>query len=418
MSKRLLSSSSDTSSPSTSRSRKRHARFQLLHNLPASLLSQVCSFLSVHETVSILRSTCHALHGSVTPNCLLQSHLAISSRSLPALIAATPSTRALISRVPSLTIDQYEQSCHQSVAQLLADDAAFFSSLRRLSIEDHCGVLHGEVIELPFSSLARLRALTHCRIHLKSLTSCASLVPALSQLQSLTDLDLRHSENAMPELLPLLCADGAIPLLLRLQSLLLPSYCYPDQVSSDELHDAFLCRLSSLPAPPALQRFSGVNSRHRAAGLQSVFSLPHLTQLDLGGWVASGEFLAFTSRFASSFSSSPAPLVSLVLPRLQSEPHDFGNAAARKAAMAVCSAARLLLARFSALRQLSCDPETASGALPVPDSTAPDDRLSGCGDRLYRLDVWGHFQLPSRYRSPFSPFAAPLSFPVLTELTI
>jgi hypothetical protein len=44
------------------------------------------------------------MHDSVTADCLLQSPLAIANCSLPALAASTPSTRALVSRVPSLTI--------------------------------------------------------------------------------------------------------------------------------------------------------------------------------------------------------------------------------------------------------------------------------------------------------------------------
>jgi hypothetical protein len=44
------------------------------------------------------------MHGSVTADCLLQCHLSIASRSLPSLAASTPSTRALVSRAPSLTI--------------------------------------------------------------------------------------------------------------------------------------------------------------------------------------------------------------------------------------------------------------------------------------------------------------------------
>ena len=124
MSKRALSPSSlpscTLSSPSSSRSRRRCQRFQLLHALPASLLSQVCSFLSVYQVMSILRSTCHALYGSITADCLLQSHLVITSRSLSSLVASTSSTRALISRIPSLTIlFQLEQGWEASLMAML-----------------------------------------------------------------------------------------------------------------------------------------------------------------------------------------------------------------------------------------------------------------------------------------------------------
>jgi hypothetical protein len=62
----------------------------LLQALPASLLSEVCSFLSVYQVVSTLRSTCHAMQRGATADCLLQSSLGISSRSLPSLVAASP----------------------------------------------------------------------------------------------------------------------------------------------------------------------------------------------------------------------------------------------------------------------------------------------------------------------------------------
>ena len=68
------------------------------------MLATACSFLSVYEVITILRSTCHAMHYSVTADCLLQSHLTITSSSLPSLVASTAGTRALISRIPSLAI--------------------------------------------------------------------------------------------------------------------------------------------------------------------------------------------------------------------------------------------------------------------------------------------------------------------------
>ena len=446
-----------TSSSSSSQSTRPCHRLQLLHNLPASLLSQVCSFLSVHETVSILRSTCHALHGSVTPNCLLQSHLAISGRSLPALIAATPATRALISRVPSVDIvyqleqgddpqhamlplqelrspvdasrflfssltslhvsfdhsggecpTQLGQSSLLSLMQLLEADAASFSSLRRFGIDDYSGMVSGVEFELPFSSLTRLPALTHCHIELmvmKNAVSRSTLVSALSSMPSLTSLDLGESIGACPDLLPLLCSDAATPLLLRLKSLALPYY----RGGMDEDHDAFLRRLSALPAPPALQHFVGVKGcsvSYSAAALLSVFSLPHLTLLRLDGWVQRSEFMAFTS----SCTCALPPLVTLDFPGILGERDDGAREAlaVQQNAVAVSSAARTLFSRFTTLRRLHCGTDIASGVVALPERL-PGDADSGCSDWLYRLTVLGLSRLP---------FTAPVSFPQLTDLDI
>ena len=464
MSKRALDPSPHTSSSpsSPSRSRQRRSRFQpLLHALPAALLSTVCSFLTVHEVVSTLRSTSRALQGSLTPDCLLRSHLVVTGSSLPALLASKPSTRALVSRIPSLTLlyrDGYGEevldnqemamlalhglrspqdasrflfsglsslyvvledvhdepfaspallhSCLLSVMLLLATEAESFRSLRSLVIDDGGFLQVLPRLELPFSSLARLPALTHCDISLatSSALSTSSLLSALSSLQSLTSLELG---DTWPQLLPLLCADAATPLLLRLQSLLLPPYGRDDGM--DELHNAFLCRLSALPAPPALQRFRGVAVTHRAAGLRSLFSLPHLRRLDASGSVRTAELSAITS----SFISAPAPLTSLVLPGLRSEPDGGGRnrAALLKAeAVAVRTAVQRLLSRFTTLRHLDCDAEMVTGAAALPDSR-PGDGTSGCSGSLYSLDL--RSREPSRCR-----FIAALSFPLLTELTI
>jgi hypothetical protein len=90
MPKRALSTSAQLSSSSlsstfssSSRSKQRRSLFQLLHGLPAALLSEVCAFLSVYQTVCTLRSTCHAMHDGVTADCQLLSHLVITSCSLP-----------------------------------------------------------------------------------------------------------------------------------------------------------------------------------------------------------------------------------------------------------------------------------------------------------------------------------------------
>jgi hypothetical protein len=174
-------------------------------------------------------------------------------------------------------------------------------------------------LELPFASLARLSALTHCSISVRrtSARSCSSLLATLASMQSLNSLELGGKE-AWPLLLPLLCADAAALLLLRLKSLVLPqSIGYDD--STERLHNAFLWRLSSLSAPPALQHFSGVRDlSHCAASLLFVFSLPHLTGLRLEGYVQRSEFLDFTS----SFTCPPAPLVSLVFPHILNERDD------------------------------------------------------------------------------------------------
>ena len=462
MSKRALSPSplttSSLSSSSSSRSRQRRASLQLLQWLPASLLSEVCSFLAVYEAVSALRSTCHALQSGVTADCLRQSHLHLRNASLASLVASQSSTHALISRVPSLSIVYQQEaalspeqvmpllheltspldasrflfpclsslqvvidrrsgrydygngnlrrrahSCLLSALQLPEAIPAFSSCLRRLAIHDLAGVSASARMELPFSSLARLQGLTHCRIGIRwaSALSCSSLVSALSSMQSLTCLDLRQSIDCS-RLLSLLCAEAATPLLLRLKSLRLPRE-YDNSGLTNETYNALLCRLSSLPAPPALQHFSGLLcEKLSAAGLLSIFSLPHLTLLRLDtGLVQHSEFIAFTS----GFTSAPAPLVSLVLPHTYIALH-YG-AAVHESAEAVCSAARLL-ARFPALRYLSCDAELTSAAGALPDSL-PGIGMTGCGGSLYSLTLRPYG--PSRFLS------APVSFPLLTELS-
>ena len=460
MSKRALSplapTTSSSSSPSRSRQRRR-TRFQLLHALPTSLLTEVCSFLSLYQVVSTLRSTCHVLHDSVMPDCLLQSRFVITSRSLAALAASSPGSRALISRVPSLSIryelgrgvwdvqkkllplqalrspldasrflfsslsslhvliryavedrrhpPRQQQSGLLSIMQLLAAEAESFSSLRRLHVDDGGMFVTGDVA---FSSLARLRALTHCRIDVwtTSALPCTTLVSALSSLQSLTSLNLGGRADGWFQLLPLLCADAATPLLLRLRSLVLPSY----PGGMDEEYDAFLSRLSSLPAPPALQRFSMSLCIYRAAGLLSVFSLPHLTHLDLHRYVRRSQLFPFIS----GFTSAPAPLVSLVLPDILCKPEVRGRGAATEYgdAAAVCRAVRQLLSRLTTLRRLSCDPRMANGLVAAPGSR-PGDGASGCSSWLYSLTVRSSWPTPFHF-----PFPAPVSFPLLTELIV
>ena len=299
------------------------------------------------------------------------------------------------------------RSCLLSILQLLTADASCFSSLRRLGIDD-TGWLDGEELELSFMPLARLTALTHCRVCLTGVSAptCSSLLSALSSLPTLTSLDLGNFVETWPQLLQLLCTDIATPLLLRLKSLVLPSDC--DYGTMHNLHDAFLCRLSSLPAPPALQHFSGVYEHHFATGLLSVFSLPQLTELNLQGSVWPSELIAF----ASSFNSAPAPLVSLVLPIMDPEPEDDGDAVAHgpEKAADLIGAVRLLLSRFTALRHLSCDAETAGGIVGLPHSQAGDG-TTGCSASLYRLILRGS-------RILRLPFTAPLSFPLLTELEV
>jgi hypothetical protein len=207
MSKRALSPSShlSTSSSSSPSSRQRRPDLQLLHDLPAALLSTICSFLSVYQVMSMLLSTCRALHGSVTADCLLQSRLVLSSCSLPSLLAASSSTRALISRMRSLTVlysceqkdddPQYEMlplqelrspvdasrflfssltslhfifaekymrpqrglNCLLGAMQLLEADAGCFSSLRHLVVHDTGCLVDEEALELPVASLAGMR---------------------------------------------------------------------------------------------------------------------------------------------------------------------------------------------------------------------------------------------------------------------
>ena len=453
MSKRARSPSLHLSSASFASSRPQlpHAGFQLLQGLPAFLLSTVCSYLPVYQVVCIVRSTCRAVHSNVMAGCLQRSHLLISSTSLPSLVASRPSTHALISRIESLSLlylhgvedeslnmamlplaelrsphdasrflfsslsslyvafdTQSQRRCPKLLGQgcllslllLLAAHSDSFSSLRRLHIDDSSMTVVREV-ELSFSSLARLQ-LTHCRIQLRqaSALSCSSLLQALSSMQSLTFLDLGETLDAWPKLLQLLCAPATIPLLLRLRALVLPPSLMDDD-GLDGLHNAFLCRLSSLPAPPALQHFSGVTPvSHRAPGLLSLFSLPHLSQLQLNGHVRRSEFLAFTSRFTAA----PAPLVSLVLPSFQFDPGDFGRqgAAVAEDAAAVSSAVRQLLAGLPTLRRLQCEAETVTGVF---------DGERSCSSRLYSLQL-----LDTRPLARF-PFTG-LSFPQLTALHI
>ena len=381
----------------------------------------------MYDVVSILRSTCHSLHDSVTSSrpLLCQLNL-ITSCSLPALVASKPSTHALISRVSSLSIVYRHkggeagvqnatprlqalrcpsdasrslfsslsslravfkcdgkacpapvgQGCLLQLLQLLAADAASLSSLRRLDIEDH-GLATREEFELPFSSLQRLLGLTHCRLLMQtvSTSSCSSLLSALSSMQSVTSLDLGEEADGWPQLLPLLCAEAATPLLLRLKSLALPVRCGTEG-SFDELHDAFLRRLSSLPAPPVLQRFSAMPVSYRAAGLLSVFSLPHLTVLKLEGVVGHREL----SDFVSSFTLAESSLVSLDFPSLTG----------------ALAESRQLLSRFTTLRCLRCDGEMASAA----DSSRS----------LYSLSVRCFTTAPY--------FRPPVSLPLLTELSL
>ena len=466
MRKRALSPPPDhSSSSSSSHSRQLCARFQLLHDLPASLFSAVCSFLTLYQVVSILRSTCRALHGSVSEDCLQHHHLAITDDTLPSLVASRPSTRALVRRISSLAIlhrckvkDSSSQSAMTlrssrssplqaaldasrlqfsslsslyinveevgrqrartppklrsllSLLRLLAANPQLFSSLRRLDIQDYCDDRGEVVVPLPVPELARLQGLTHFRIQLQhaSALSCPSLVSALSSMQCLTSLHIDDiGYGVWPKLLPLLCSDAATPLLLRLKSLVLPIYHDgEDDDRFDVQHDAFLCRLSSLPAPPALQNFSGMDVKHRAAGLVSVFSLPHLTQLNLEGEVQETELCAF----ASSFVSSPAPLVSLLLPYIKPEPEDDGKDEAVLAEAAVCTAMRPLLSRLTVLRCLSCAAAELDGATCFIDSL-PSDGVSGCCASLYSLTV------PTG-RLHRCPFTARLSFPLLTELVV
>ena len=279
MRKRALSPAPvHSSSSSSSPSRRLCTRFQLLHDLPAPLFSVVCSFLSVHQVVSILRSTCRAVHDSVLEDCLLHHHLSITDDTLPSLLSSQPSTRALLRRISSLTVhyrwrrgeDTTEQSAmpvqpsplqaaldasylqfsslsylyinvHEisregvwtvpklrsllSLLQLLVTNPNLPSSLCRLDIQDYCDDRGEVVVPLPVPELGRLQGLTHCRIGLRipSALCCPSLVSALSSMQSLTSLHLGDTiDDVWPELLPLLCADAAIPLLLRLKSLVLP----------------------------------------------------------------------------------------------------------------------------------------------------------------------------------------------------
>ena len=294
--------------------------------------------------------------------------------------------------------------------QLLAASPKSFSSLRRLHIDDRDESIE-DGLELTFVPLAQLPALSDCRFSLRSLkpSSSSVLMSAFESMQSLTSLDMRETTNACSQLLELLCAESNTPLLLRLKSLQLSPCNASENGRIDQPHNALLRRLSSLTAPPALQQFTGVPFvRHHAAGLLSVLSLPHLTQLELTGYVRCGEL----SACGSSFTSASAPLVSLTFPGLLGEPNADGVylTATPEDAEASCSAVRTLLSRFTELRGLRCDAHLVRGAVALPHSTA-DSGTSGCSGSLYSLSVW-HTHLA------VFPFAAPLSFPQLTELVL
>jgi hypothetical protein len=149
-------------------------------------------------------------------------------------------------------------------------------------------------------------------------------VSALFSLPSLTFVELIGNAPAWPQLLPLLSVEAATPLLLRLKTLLLRlwyadnSWLRGEEGAIHGQHDALLSRLTSLPEPAALQRFCSVQASHRVAGLQSLFSLLHLTSLTLIGEVRSAELAAFASSLTAA-----TPLVSLQLPTLGREPGDI-----------------------------------------------------------------------------------------------
>ena len=149
---------------------------------------------------------------------------------------------------------------------------------------------------------------------------------------------------------------------------------------------------------------------YRPAGLLSVFSLPHLTLLNLDGDVRRSDFCAF----ASSFTSASGPLVSLNFPQICPDARDEADdsdredqAAVAEEAAALCRAARRLLSRLPAVRDLHCDVGLISRALALPSSLR-EDASSGCCESLRRLTL-------SRNLSLF-PFTAPPSFSQLTEL--
>jgi hypothetical protein len=187
--------------------------------------------------------------------------------------------------------------------------------------------------------------------------------------------------GAWTQLLPLLCADAASSLLLRLKSLVLPGNNGHDD-SRHRAHDAFLCRLSSLSAPPALQRFSGVRTvRHRVAGLLSVVSLPHLMVLHLGGTVR---------RMSSSTSWRGSPLWLLLLSRWSSLTTRLSLTATEGQRLSTAGSTRrgqcggLLLSRLTTLRHLSCNSYIASEAVGLQDGLQ-DGEASGYRDKLYSL---------------------------------
>lgn len=202
---------------------------------------------------------------------------------LQELRSPVDSSRFLFSNLSSLHVVVYDSdellvqrpladSYLTSVLQLLAANQDAFSSLRRLFIEDTDLMTSSNAV-LSFSPLTALQALTHCRIQTKKQSASIrwSLLSALFSLPSLTHLDL--SECEVHRQLWRLFTDAALPLLLRLDTLLLPS-CYDDKAGMSDQHEAFCERLSSLPSPPALQYLAAAMFppvTHSAAGLLSVF---------------------------------------------------------------------------------------------------------------------------------------------------
>jgi hypothetical protein len=118
--------------------------------------------------------------GSVTADCPLQSHLGISSRSLPSLIASAPSTRALVSRVPSLTI-LYQwgegRAAHAAPGEAAQSDWAAGHGLLPVLLSVALRV----VFDMPYPGepcpppLAQLLLLSLMQVLAAGPTSCSSL---------------------------------------------------------------------------------------------------------------------------------------------------------------------------------------------------------------------------------------------------
>ena len=256
MSKRAHSLSTDTLLEPARSSRRRHLQpaVSALQLLPVELLAVICSFLPLSDVLLAVGATCHAITDRLTPSCLANAPLVISSTgSAVSLLGVSDRSRALLAGVavlslrtaavqedagssfltslcllqsprrvdasvglwlfPSLrslyvgTRKLYDVKAQRQVnfsplLSLLRSSPASFSSLSRLNLqENRCS----RGIEVDLSSLSSLQALTHLRL-LQFEGSAAwfsSLIAILHSLPLLQSVDVSgctvfvHTEERM-----------------------------------------------------------------------------------------------------------------------------------------------------------------------------------------------------------------------------